>query len=146
MGEVTILQVDPQHVHSVWPFIARGIADIKKKVESDFIDADVYWYLRQNAAQAYIVSRDERRLGFFINYVQARPFSGRRELFLWAAWSIPLRERQDDDDVEGAVRKSIEFMQNQKVATGCDRIVHLSSRRGFQRYGFQPTITSWVLR
>jgi hypothetical protein len=146
VGEVTILQVDPQRIHDIWPFLRRGIEDIKRRVESDFIPEDTYWWLRQNAAQAYIVSRGERRLGFFCSYIQARPFSGKKELFLWLAWAIPLAERQPDDRVMDAVRKSVEYMHNQKRAAGCECIVALSSRRGFERYGFFPTITSWVAR
>jgi hypothetical protein len=146
LGEIVIAQVNPQNLQAIWPFLRRGIDDIKARVESDFIAEDVYWWLRQNAAQAYLVSRGTRRLGFFVNYIQARPFSGIKEVMLWLAWAIPLAEREPDDHVMAAVRESVRFMHDQKVREGCDRIVALSSRRGFQRYGFQQTISTWVCR
>jgi hypothetical protein len=146
VGEVAILQVQPTELHRYWDFTREGLARIRRKVPTDWIEEDIYWYVRQNAAQLFIVSRNERWLGGFINYVQNRPFSGQRELFLWCVWTLRLRDRREDDNIPEAIAKSLEFMHNQKRAAGCDRIVHLSSRKGFERYGFQPTITSWVAR
>jgi hypothetical protein len=133
---VTITQVDPKLLHDSWPFISRGIQAIKKRVPSDFQLEDIYASIRNGSSLAYTVSRGDRQLGFFVVYIQQRPFSGKKELFLWAAWSIPLRERIEGDDVPDAVAHSLWHMREQAKAAGCDSIVHMSSRRGFEKFGF----------
>lgn len=134
---VIIAQVNPQFIHDIYPFLLRGMLAIKKRVPADSEPEDVYAAIRNGGAQAHIISRGERRLGFIVTYKQTRPFSGRKELFLWLAWSIPLRERQEGDNVPDAVEQAMAFMREQARATGCDSIVHMSSRRGFEKFGFR---------
>ena len=144
---VAINQVDPQRIHDIYPFLLRGMLAIKKRVPSDFQPEDVYTAIRSGGAVAYIVARGERNLGYFITYVQTRPFSGRKEYFIWLSWSIPLRDRSEGDNVPDAVEHSMEFMRQQARALGCDSIVHMSSRRGFEKFGFHVetmTYRQWL--
>lgn len=145
---VAITPIQPQNLHDHWSFAHQGIETVMRKLGRDKIDflvEDVFAALRNGGATLYLVTRGSRVLGYWIAYVQIRPFSGKKELFLWIAYSIPLRDRLPDDNVPEAVVLSMDYMKQQARALGCDSIVHLSSRRGFQLFGFEPTVTSWRL-
>lgn len=146
MGEaVTIAQVLPQNLHDVWEFCRVGVETVRKKVKPDFRQEDVYASIRFNNAQLYLVTRGTRTLGFFVVYTQRRPFSNRLEYVLWIGYAIPLRERQPDDNVSEAVQLSLDFMRNQARSLGALGPVMLSTRKGFERYGFIAGFTTWAM-
>lgn len=141
-----ITKVEPQALHDAWDFTLRGLLTIQKKLGPKRVDwrpEDVYLSIRTGAADLYLITRGARRLGFLVIYVQLRPFSGKRELFIWAAWDLPLRERQAGDDVPEAVAKCREFIVSQMVERDCDSILTLSPRPGLKRFGFEPSLTTW---
>jgi hypothetical protein len=152
---VVITQVQPQDLHKFWRFVrgrkydrgvhATGLERIVAKVEADFIPEDIYVSIRTGSSMLYMVTRAERRLGFVIMYSQARPFSGKKELFLWCVYSLLLCERQESDNIPEAIEQTIEFIKEQARNLGCDSVLHLSSRPGFERWGFARTVSAWRL-
>ena len=113
----------------------RGIADVVRHLKPhriDFIPEDVYVGLRNGACTLHLVSRETRTLGFLITYVQTRPFSGKRELLCWIAWSIPLRERLPGDNVPLAALETRDFLKEHARKLECDRVVMASSRKGIE--------------
>ena len=149
MTPVSITAADPKDLHRHWPLVRRGVGAVMRKLGKrrvDFIIPDVYAGLRNGSCTLHLVSRETRVLGFLITYPQLRPFSGKRELFCWIAWSIPLRERQPGDNVPLAALEARDFLKEHAKKLECDRIVMASSRKGLVRYGFTPTITTWTLQ
>ena len=142
---VSITQVPSLSLHDVWNFVERGIETVRRKVKPDFLAPDVYAAIRFNNAQLYMVTRGPRALGFFVTYTQHRPFSNRLEYLLWIGYSIPLRERLPDDNVSEAVAMSLAFMQQQARALGAAGPVMLSTRKGWERYGFTSGFTTWTM-
>ena len=158
---VQIDHVKPEQLHDVWDWVrgrkasmvliddhrtfryATGIERIIAKVKPDWKPEDLYASARAGLANLYIVKRGDRKLGFFAIYRQNRPFSGRAELFLWCAYTIPIREREPDDNLDEAIRASIEFMYQHARANSCDSVVMLSTRKGLERFGFTRTFTTW---
>lgn len=158
MDQVSPVQIqlvkpeDAAILRNAWTFVLghdgskpTGLCRLIDKVKPDFNAFDVYAAIKQGWAQLYIVSRGAHVVGWFCGYVQKRPFSGQAEWFLWCAYTIPLRERLPDDDVPDAVRQSIAFMHELRKQAGGDRIVMLSTRRGFERWGFVKSFTTWYL-
>ena len=148
MTPVSITAADPKDLHRHWPLVRRGVGAVMRKLGKrrvDFIIPDVYAGLRNGSCTLHLVSRETRVLGFLISYPQLRPFSGKRELFCWIAWALPLRERLPGDRDPAAALEAIQFLKEHGKKLECDRIVVASSRRGLARYGFTPTITTWTL-
>jgi len=106
---------------------------------------DVLGAIRGGQAECVIVSRGTKALGFVVWYRQARPWSGKLDLFVWAAWAIPLREREAGDNVSEAVLLTVQWLKEQKRLIGANKIVFISSRKGFaRRFGFKPVLmTFW---
>ena len=144
---VVITPVRPTELHSVWPFLERGLSDIVCKIEPDWIPADVYGAIRAEVATAVIVTRAERRLGFGIWHKQERPWSHKLDIFVWAVWAIPLRERIPSDNLPEVMYRGIQYLYGVKAALGANAVIMVSSRKGFARhYGFkQRFITYEVL-
>jgi hypothetical protein len=142
---VSINQVQPTFLHDVWPFVRIGVETVKRKVKPDFIPEDVYAAVRFNNAQLYMVTRGPRALGFFVTYTQRRPFSNKLEYLLWIGYAIPLRERLPDDNLPEAVAMSLAFMREQARTLGAVGPVMLSTRKGFERYGFTSGFTTWSM-
>ena len=133
---VVIFLVKPTELHTYWPFLERGLKDIHRKVEPDWIPPDVYGALRAEAATAAIASRDHRWLGFAIYHRQERPWSHKSDLFIWCLWNIPLRERLPTDDVPEAMQRGIQYLKEVQRMMGAERMVSITSRRSIvQRYG-----------
>ena len=135
---VVIIPVKPSELHQWWPFIERGLFDICRKVHPDWIPPDVFGAIRADAAKACIVMRGIRALGFFIYHPQNRPWSGILDLFVWATWALPLRERLPADGMAEAIQRGIEYLHEIKRSLAAQRIIAISSRRAFtRRYGFK---------
>ena len=134
MDEFTCEPVAPGRLHETWPFIKRGLEAIVRKTPNiRWIPEDVYAALQHNNASAYLVrdNHSGRVMGFFVVHPQNTGFSDRTELFLWAAWTIPLRERMNGDNVDGAIRAAIEHMVKLAHDGGHVGLVFLTARRGF---------------
>lgn len=142
---IAINQVQPQQLHDVWGFVGRGIETVIRKVKPDFISPDVYAAIRFNNAQLYMVTRGSRALGFFVTYAQRRPFSNKLEYLIWIGYTIPLRERLPEDNLTEAVALSLNFVQEQARSLGAAGPVMLSTRKGFERYGFTQGFTTWTM-
>lgn len=142
---VSILQVQPQSLHDVWPFVETGLIAIVRKARPDWLVPDVFANIRTSQAALYMVSRGPRMLGFFVTQTMRRPFSNKLEYFEWCAYTLPLRERLPDDNIPEAVALSIDFMRQQARALGCDRIVTLSRRPSYAVFGFRKTFITWEM-
>ena len=135
---VVITVIKPAELHQHWDFIERGLEAIRRKVKPDWLAGDVYGALRADAAVACIVSRGVRLLGFLIWHRQERPWSHKLDVFVWATWALPLRERLPGDDIAEAIWRGREYLYGVKRAIGAEKVIAISSRRGFvKRYGFK---------
>ena len=92
---------------------------------------DLYAALRypdSSHTVCWIVSRNSKALGWACGEIQ-RDRYGRLEFFLWDAWTLPLAERAEEDDVEGARDQLIDFMRLWAKNQGCYRLTTLSARK-----------------
>ena len=140
------VRIDPiaaDHLHDVWLFVRQGLLRIILKVHPEWWPEDIYSALRGGYANLWMVYRGQRAVGFFIGYPQIRPFSAKKEWLLWAAYTIPYRDRLPDDNVPEVITLSMEFMNEEAKRQGCESLVMLSTRRGFERYGFYRGFTTW---
>lgn len=141
---MTLTTIKPAELHVYWPFLERGLNDIHKRTKPDWLPPDVFMALRADAATACLVLRDARLLGFIIWHRQERVFSHILDVFVWAAWSLPLREQLSTDNMPEAVARGYEYLLGIKQAIGASRIIMISPRKGFQRkYGFKPLFTTY---
>ena len=156
----TITQLDPQKLHRYFPFIQRGLEDILRKNSPNRLIShtkvrwrveDVYAALQFKAATCYLVSRNRRLLGFFVVHPQQISWTDKTELFLWAAWAIPLRERRTEDYIDDAILDSIAFLRRLKETGKHAELTMITMRPGFLRRSpykqmFQPQFTSFFLQ
>lgn len=143
---MTFTVLAPADLHRHWPWLKAGIEHIVKKTGSEFIDfipEDVYANLRGGQCVCHIAA-DEGGflLGFAITYPQARPFSFRRDLFVWLGWTAPLKYCTGHTRV--AARLAIAaYLDSVAVKENCISILCLSNRKGLLRWGFRPELTAW---
>lgn len=135
--------VAADHLHDVWLFVRQGLIRIIAKVRPGWWTEDVFSAVRGGYAGLWMTYRGQRALGFFIGYPQVQPFTAKKEWLLWAAYTIPFRDRLPDDNVGEVVTLSMEFMNEEAKRQGCESLVMLSTRRGFERYGFYRGFTTW---
>lgn len=141
---VVLTPVKSTGLHIYWPFLERGLNDIIRKTHPDWLPPDVYMALRAEAATAVIVSRGTRLLGFIVWHKQERVFSHILDIFVWAAWALPLRERLPGDDIEEAVWRGIEYLRELKLTLAAKRDIAISSRKGLcKKYGLKPLFTTY---
>ena len=155
----TITPLKVERLHTYWRFIERGLNDILRKNSPDRLISntkvrwqppDVYAALQFRAATAYLVSRNRRLLGFFVVHPQNISWTDKTELFLWAAWAIPIRERRSADDVAGAIADSIAFLDGLKQTGKHAELTMITMRPGFLRRSpyrewFKPQFQSYFL-
>jgi hypothetical protein len=138
VAEYAVELVLSGHLHEHWPKLKRGLCDIIRKTpQVRWIPEDVYAALINNTAFAFLVWQLPERhyMGFFIVHGQNVGFSDKTELFCWAAWTIPLRERQNGDDVAGSVKCSVEHMMKMARDGGHVAVTFLTARKGWARHG-----------
>jgi hypothetical protein len=127
--------VSPGRLHEYWPFLRRGLdAIIKKTPRIRWIPEDVYAAIANQTAAAFVVRQDRvRALGFFVVHPQNIGFCDKTELFLWAGWTLPPREREPGDDVPAALKFAIEYMIKLAHEAGHVSLSYLTARRGFTK-------------
>lgn len=130
--------VKPSDLHKWWPLLNRGLGDIRRKVKPDWLEADVYGALRAEAATAVIVQRGPRLLGFMVWHKQERVWSRTLDIFVWAVWALPIRERIAADGWPEPFYRGWQYLSDLKRAIGADKVITIS-RKGLQRkYGWRP--------
>lgn len=138
VAPVVITPVKPAELHQAWDFLERGLEDIRRKVKPDWRSPDVFGAIRAEWATACIVSRGHRYLGFIVWHKQQRGWSGIMDVFLWAGWALPLRERLPGDGIAEAHWRVREYLYAVKQAIGAQKIIAVSSRKGLvKKYGFK---------
>lgn len=130
--------VKSAELHRYWPFLDRGCRDICRKVKPDWRPEDLYGALRAEAAVAVIVTRAERMLGFIVWHRQERTWSRTLDVFVWAVWTIPVRERIPADGWPEPFYRGWQYLSDLKRAIGGNKVITIS-RKGLQRkYGWKP--------
>lgn len=100
---VALTEVKPETLHQDWPFIKKGLTAVLAKVTPDWRDEDIYTALATGASNCVMARRGGRDIGFVVYYKLARPFSKKPDLFIWAAYTIPFKERLPSDNVPDLV-------------------------------------------
>lgn len=128
-----------------WPFIERGLRLLCHRLEPDWIPHDVYMQLRMGNANCVLFTRGDRRLAFMVYHRMVRPFSQKSDLFVWAAWNLPIREQWCTDRMEEVISAGCAYLQAMKQAMGALKIKWITSQgraKAFQRkYKWKP---AWV--
>jgi hypothetical protein len=140
---LVLFEVTPERLQDLWPFLRRGLEDIKRKQKPDWIPESVFAALATGGTQCVIASRGDRLLGFEVFYKQIKPWSRKPELFIWAAWDLPIREWQEGDDMPEMVAAMWRYVNNVAISNyGTDVITWgttLSRARAYEKkYGWKP--------
>lgn len=108
-----LYELRQEDLHRYWEaLIQRGVVDIKRSLKPNWRVEDIYAALRNQQVSCVIPRRADRLLGFLIYNRQLRIFSYEPECFIWAAWTLPIREWQPGDDMPGVVRTVWEYIAN----------------------------------
>jgi hypothetical protein len=146
VSQAELYELKPEQLHEYWPFLLRGVTDLKRTMKTNWIPEDIYSALRTSQVNCVIPRRGDRLLGFLIYSKQLRIFNFLPEMFVWAAWNLPIREWQPDDDMAGTVAAVWNYIANiAKTSYGTNEISWVtrpSRAKAFARkFGWQPT---WV--
>jgi hypothetical protein len=130
-----LFELKQEDLHKFWPFLLRGITDIKRTLKPHWIPEDIYSALRAGQVSCLLARRavglafaysgspgpkdafasdpsEGRLLGFLIYNRQLRPFSFESEAFIWCAWNLPIKEWLPDDDMRQAVTSCFDYVAN----------------------------------
>ena len=145
---LAIWEVKPEQLHETWPFILRGLEVIKRRIKPDWIPVDLYSYLVSENSRCLIAQRGQRHLGFVIYGKDVYPHSRRVELFIRAAWNLPIREQREADCMPETVLAMWRcLVQIAKTALGTNRIgwwTTANRARAFEKkYGWKPMHTGF---
>jgi hypothetical protein len=145
-----IQQLSTDQLHENWAFLKRGaeeiLAKIKPQESTSWIPEDLYAALRYPESShtvLWMVSRNQRALGWACGELQ-RDRYGKVEFFLWDAWSIPLRERLPEDDVDGARDQLVDYIKIWAKSQGAWRVVTYSYRK-LEHLGWTKSHTTYYM-
>lgn len=132
---MTITELKPYEVDDVWPLIEPGLAKVKAKSnpQPEWSPDDVREALRSGFAKMALAYDNAALLGHWTWRIQTRPFTGKRSMFLWTFHAAGQRYEHREPTVE--------YIRATALAAGADEILMISSRKGFEKFGFQPTMT-----
>lgn len=142
-----LFELRQEQLHELWDAILeRGLIDIRRDMKPNWRIEDVYSALRAQQVNCVLARRAGRILGFLIYSKQLRIFNFLPEMFVWAAWNLPIREWQPDDDMAGTVAAVWNYIANiAKTSYGTNEITWVtrpSRAKAFARkFGWQP---AWV--
>jgi hypothetical protein len=141
-----LIEVKPEQLHDFWPFLMRGVADIKRQFKPNWLPEDIFSAIRVQQVNCVIARRAERLLGFVVYSKQLLPFSFAPEAFVWLAWNLPIREWHPDDRMPSTVKQVWDYIADiARKQYGTDRVTWVttpSRARAFARkFGWEP---SWV--
>jgi hypothetical protein len=146
VSRTELIELKPEELHRFWPFLLRGMLDVKHDMQPNWIPEDLYAALKQAQVNCVMARRDERMLGFLVYSKQQRIFNYEPELFVWCAWNIPMREWLPDDDMAAVVARVWAYIANiAKTVYGTSEITWVTRPRrakAFERKFGWPA--SWV--
>ncbi len=143
MTDVEIIPILNTELQTFWPFVKKGLEQIKARWPVDWIPEDVFSTLRNNNAELVVAQRGERGIAYYIAYRQFRPWSNLPEYFIWILWSISMADRVPED--EEAREKIVAFMKARARQLGCypQPIACQSPRKGLEKMGFKPYMITY---
>lgn len=141
-----LIELQQADLHTLWPFLERGLIDVHRKLKTGWLPEDIYAALRSQQVNCVLARRAGHYLGFLIYNKQIRAFNFIPELFVWCAWSRPLREQSANDEIPLVVQEVWQYLINvAKTQYGTNEIswnTRPGRAKAFARkFGWQP---SWV--
>lgn len=134
---IELFELKQEQLHEFWPFLLRGLTDIKKSIVPNWIPEDMYSALRERQVACLIGRIDDQLIGFIIYSRQLRSFNFKPELFIWCYWAIPLREWPAEADVLQLGQKAwaflVEVAEKQYNAEEITFVTTPSRARAFER-------------
>lgn len=135
---MTFKQLSPFHVACLWHWLEPGIRSVAEKCPNDFTPKDVYWFLRENRATAFLILEDGEMKGLFIAEILTDVFRGHRTLSVWIM------------HYHGAMRKSVwvrEELKQLARVVNCSGLEFKSPLKGWERVavkeGFRLKMNTW---
>lgn len=143
---IEISDLKQEEMHKLWPFIRSGLADIRRVFKPNWIEEDIYAAVRNTQVNAIYMHRGERLLGFVVFNKQYRLFSYQPEMFIWAAWILPVRDWLKEDDMPLMVPTTWNYLTNvAKTQYQTDQITWITrpgrAKAFARKWGWKP---QWV--
>lgn len=143
MSNLRVQAIASVDLHAWWPLIERGLTDIIKRNNPDWICEDIYASVRTGSAFLAITFIDDFPVCFIIHHPTTTPFSNQRGLFVWIAWTRPLRERNPQHNYREAIDFTMQYVLKLAGDLGVKRITAVSARKGYEKWaaklGFRKT-------
>lgn len=135
---MTFKQLTPFHVACLWHWLEPGIRSVSEKCPNDFTPHDVYWFLRENRATAFLILEDGEMKGLFIAEIVTDVFKGSKTLSVWVM------------HYHGAMRRAKQVRDELKrlaLTAGCSGLEFKSPLTGWlkvaAREGFRMKLITW---
>lgn len=146
-----LFEVKPEELHHYWPFLSRGMQDVKRDMKPNWIPEDLYAAIKGTQVNCVMARRGERLLGFLIYSKQQRIFNYDPELFVWCAWNIPIKEWLADDNMSEVVANVWKYIANvAKTSYGTNEITWVTRPRRakafWRKFGWSPTWVTLTVR
>jgi hypothetical protein len=110
-------------IKEVWSFVKPKLEEIKARCRTDWEPQDIYDDCLTGTAFLYGVDEDR---SFVVTVPRINPFTGKAELFIWAAWG--------DGVTQG---KHMDKLYEIANGIGADCLTMASPRRGYERTGWK---------
>jgi hypothetical protein len=146
-----LFEVTPERLQDLWPFLRRGLDSVHKRMHPDWLPESVFTALAMGGASCVIAQRRNRLLGFQVYYRQLKPWSKKPELFIWAAWDLPIKEWQEGDDIPEMVAAMWRYVNNIAISNyGTDVITWgttVGRARAYEKkYGWKPKYVTFYIK
>lgn len=123
--------IPPDALHSVWPYVKRGLERVREVSPERWLPEDLYAHLRIGRAHLYTGWHEERYLGFFITENKRDPFTNDAFVNVWVLFAEP-QQGEHFADVGQFIKDTIAFIDTIALNAGAKWIA-MDGRTGWQR-------------
>jgi hypothetical protein len=145
---IELIELTPLTFGEYQEFVEEGLSTVVRKVRPDWGVPNIVSAVYAGNTNCVLVRRNGKNIGFVVYYKQPRPFSLKPDLFIWAAYAIPLKHRSRADNVPEVVDVVWRYLaENAKTKFGTNVIRWMTSARRAKsfakKYGWKPDFVSF---
>ena len=124
--------IPPDNLHSVWPYVKRGLERVREVSGERWLPEDVYTHIRLARAQLFLGYDGDHCRGFFITQNLKDAYTNEPYLNVWVLWAEPTT----GDNFAGVgafVGETMDYLDAYARSTKAQTI-RMYGRRGWERY------------
>lgn len=124
--------ISPDNLHSVWPYVKRGLLRLLEVSSERWLPEDVFTHLKIARAQLFLAYDGDHCRGFFITQTLKDNFTNETYLLVWVTWAEPT-VGEHYAGVGAFVTDVLEYLDNLARAVKAGSI-RMYGRKGWERY------------